>query len=107
MYAFDAFARTTNSGWGRADAGGTYTSVGSAREYFVSDGLGRMNLPKGGMSRGAILEDVSERDIDSGVAFSLNKLPSAGSASIYALARRSGNSEYRGFARITSAGEVL
>ncbi|MEZ5241681.1 MAG: PKD domain-containing protein [Microthrixaceae bacterium] len=47
----DAFGRTATGGWGSADLGGAWTVSGTASNYSVSGGEGRISLTAGGVGR--------------------------------------------------------
>jgi len=93
-YAADAFGRTM-SGWGNADLGGAYTLQGSLSNYTVGNGMGTIHLPQAGASRSAMLNTVSQRDVDIKFRVSVNQAAAGGNYFIYAAARRNGNNEYR------------
>ena len=93
-YAADAFGRTTG-GWGTADVGGAYTLQGSAANYNVGSGAGTISVPTANSTRSAILNTVSQRDVDIRVRVSVDKVAAGGNYFVYEVARRNGNSEYR------------
>ncbi|MEP7377968.1 MAG: right-handed parallel beta-helix repeat-containing protein [Chloroflexota bacterium] len=105
-YAYDDFARTTINGWGAAKVGGSYMTPGPAQDYGVSAGAGRMTLPRSGASRSATLGSINQRDVELLLSFRLSKLPTQGSVSIVAVARRapSTGNAYRAWLRIRPGG---
>jgi hypothetical protein len=61
----DAFGRTSASSFGSADLGGAYTTVnGSASDYNVSTGLGRITGSTTGTTRLAVLAAQQFTDVD-------------------------------------------
>jgi hypothetical protein len=62
----DVFSRTSASSWGSADSrGGAYTAVnGSASDYSVSGGLGRIAHASTGVSRYTVLTGITGADVD-------------------------------------------
>jgi len=105
-YAGDAFERVVNGGWGSADNGGSYTGSGSAADFAVADGTGRMTLPTAGATRAQYLAGVSQRDVDVRVRVASDRLAQGGQF-IYALARRvSSGNEYAGKLRFAPDGNV-
>jgi PKD repeat protein len=93
-YAADAFGRTV-SGWGNADIGGAYSLQGDAANYAVSGGVGTMQFASGGASRAALLNAVSQRDVDVSFRVSTDKVAAGGNYTVYAVTRRTGTNEYR------------
>jgi PKD repeat protein len=95
LVAADAFSRTTNNGWGSADVGGSYTIQGTPANYSVGGGVGNIVVPAAGNSRSALLNGVSQRDLDLRFRVRADKVPTGAASFVYAVARRNGNSEYR------------
>jgi CSLREA domain-containing protein len=93
-YVADGFGRTTG-GWGSADIGGVYTLQGSTSSYSVGSGTGTMNVSAANSTRAALLNGVSQRDVDIRVRLTVDKAAAGGGYVIYAVARRIGSSEYR------------
>jgi len=105
-YAADAFSRSVTSTWGSADVGGAYTLQGTAANYSVADGVGRISVPSAGITRSAILTDVSERDLDISFRVKTDKAAAGGGYFVYAVARRNGNNEYRPRITLNANGSV-
>jgi hypothetical protein len=107
-YAWDSFSRSLTSGWGMAEVGGAFTTLGPAGSYSVRNNVGVMTLANSaGVGRGAVLASVSQRDVDLTVRLRLDKLPVSGEAWFYAVARRTGpNDEYRARIRLKPSGVV-
>ncbi len=107
-YAFDSFERSESGGWGSADSGGSYNVSGAAGDYSVANGSGRMNLPRAGAGRSAVLGDVVHRDFELRLQFRVDTLPSQGSIWVHGVARAGpGDNEYRVKARIRHDGAVF
>jgi hypothetical protein len=119
--ATDTFGRTASGGWGSAELGGPWTLTGTAANFSVSGGSGRVAVPAGG-SRAAVLGETSSRDVDVRVTYSTDK-PVSGSfgqvftlftrrqadGAAYALrVRRSDDGSVRmGIVRTTASSDVL
>lgn len=95
VVAADAFARTSASGWGVADTGGSYGHQGPASDFSVGSGSGSVVVPSAGMTRSALLPSASARDVDITFRVRTDKTVAVGNFFVYAVARRSGTSEYR------------
>jgi hypothetical protein len=90
----DPFTRETGNGWGSAPTGGAYTMFGSSGSFSVDGSAGHM-LVGAGVTRGALLDSVSRRDVDIKFRVSADKPAMGGKNFVYAVARRIGNNEYR------------
>jgi PKD repeat protein len=95
VVAQDLFGRTLTSSWGAADLGGAWTLGGTASNYSVGGGIGRIALTAGGLSRLASLNSVSVADVDATIDLSLDKTPTGSGASVALMARKVGTSGYR------------
>ncbi len=95
VYADDTFERSVANGFGSAPTGGTYTYTGSAANFTVAGGEGRITLPSAGVSRAATLSPAGAQDVESTVDFTLNKTPTGGGTYIGSVLRKNGNTEYR------------
>ncbi len=93
-HAADGFGRT-QSGWGSADLGGSYSLQGQATNYAVGNGVGTMQVSAANQTRHALLSNVSATDVDIRFRVAVNKVAAGGNYLVYAVARRTGNSEYR------------
>jgi len=93
--AADAFSRTVSGGWGSADAGGTYTLIGASSSFNVDGSAGTITAGSASTSRGAYLAGSSGADVDITFRVAVDKVAAHANDWIYAIARRSGNSEYR------------
>ena len=95
VYAADSFGRSTASGWGSADVGGTYTLLGDPTSYNVGGGTGQVIVPKASATRSATLAGVTAGDVDITVRFAVNKPPTGNGQYVYVIARNIGSSSYR------------
>jgi hypothetical protein len=93
--ATDAFARTRSSSWGGADMGGLWRLIGSASSFNVANGVGTIDLPAPGASRGAMLDEVNQMSVDIRFRVAVSKVPAGNNLIVYAVARRNTNNEYR------------
>jgi large repetitive protein len=78
-----------------AEKGGLYSLAGTSSSFNVSNGSGSMNVPAAGIARGALLNSVSQRDVDLKFRVSANKVAAGGAYYVYGVARHNGGSEYR------------
>jgi hypothetical protein len=102
----DNFGRTVTGGFGSARVGGRYSVSGSASDFRVEGGLGRMRTPAGS-SRSALLSPTAV-STSSAVSFRLDRLPEGGSAWLYLASRRgSDGTEYRARVRIDGTSAVF
>jgi len=106
IYAADSFGRSATDSWGDADVGGSYAILNNSTNYSVASGVGSMVVPKAGALRAALLNSVSEQDVDISLRFSVDKAPSGQAYWIYAVARRDGTNEYRAKARLLADGRI-
>ena len=95
VFASDLFGRSVVNGFGSADVGGAWTVAGTASNFSVSGGRGRIVLPTAAASRSAVLAGVSVADVDTRVQFSLDRDPTGGGVFLSSVARKVGTSEYR------------
>jgi PKD repeat protein len=95
VLAADTFSRTVTNGFGAAETGGTYILNGTAANFAVNGGMGRITVPTLGASRTASTPLLSTTDVDARVDLSLDSDPSGGGAYLSLLTRRSGNNDYR------------
>jgi PKD repeat protein len=106
-YATDTFTRTVANGLGNAELGGAYTLSGTASNFSVSGGRGRMANAIGG-TRAAYLNAVSRTDIDFLTDVSLDVASNGGGAYVSVIGRRIVNgTDYRVKLRYMSNGTVI
>jgi large repetitive protein len=77
-----------DDGWASADVGGRYSTRGTAADFYVREGSGRMLLPSAGSGRTVFLPEVAVRDLDLKFSVSFDRLPEGGNLFIYGVARR-------------------
>ena len=105
--ADDSFERTETAAWGSASVGGTYSLFGTATDYGVAGGSGRMVIATAGASRGAILTGVSVRDVDVRIRLATDRsVTGSGQFGYIVLRHVSAEEEYRGKVRIASDGGI-
>ena len=105
--ADDIFERTETASWGSASVGGTYSLSGTAADFGVADGSGRMVVATAGASRGAILTDVSVRDVDVRVRLATDRpVTGSGQFAYIVLRRVNADEEYRAKVRLASDGGI-
>ncbi|WP_344798148.1 LamG-like jellyroll fold domain-containing protein [Frondihabitans peucedani] len=102
--ASDAFGRTLSSGWGTADVGGAWTSVGSASNLSMQTGTGRITLSGPSAQAGATLASVSQTGVDLSVTFALAQAASGGGTQVSLQGRKIGSSDYRATVQLTGSG---
>jgi PKD repeat protein len=106
--ALDTFNRTSSSGWGTADLGGSWSHSGGTGNFSVSGGTGSMIMDQSGRKKQAWLGSVAETSSDTSATLSLNKNQTGGGTYLYLLGRRiSNNTSYHAKARIKSNQEVV
>jgi PKD repeat protein len=95
LAASDTFSRTVTSGWGAADAGGTWTPVGgSAAVASVSDGTGHITLNPGN-GRSIVLPSTSLIQGATEITYTLEGAPSTGALYFGTESKYSSGSSYR------------
>lgn len=107
VVAEDGFGRTVSNTWGSADLGGAWTLGGSASNYTVGGGLGRIALVSGGTSRLASLNSVSVADVDATIDLALDKATTGSGATVALMARKVGTSGYRLVASLKPTSRTL
>ena len=107
VVARDLFGRTVANAWGPADLGGAWTFSGTAANFSVSGGVGRIVLPTAGVSRSSTLASVSVADVDQLVDLTLDKGPTGGGVYVSSVVRKVGNTEFRLRAYLRPTGSTL
>ncbi len=105
-YATDAFGRTVTGGFGTADTGGAWSTVGRAADLSVGGGAGRLRLPTAGAQNAAYLNAVSSSDTEVAVAMSVDKPATGGGVYVSVVGRRIAADSYRTQVRMLSTGQV-
>ncbi|WP_375477358.1 beta strand repeat-containing protein [uncultured Jatrophihabitans sp.] len=102
--AADDFGRSTSSGWGTADVGGSWTTSPAA-SAAVAGGVGRMSLGAGATVNAYFSQFALQTD--AAVTFSLDKKPTGGGTSFTLAGRRiSGQGAYRAKVLVAPSGAV-
>jgi len=105
--ASDSFSRTVSNGFGAADVGGSWTTVGLVSGLSVDGSVGKFTLPSPTAGPGAYLNSVSAEDKDITVKLSSDKVVNGNGAYFWVVGRRvSGAGEYRGRVRLRSDGQL-
>lgn len=106
-FAQDTFTRTVSNGLGTADTGGPWTVTGSASNYSVASGTGRLRIATAGSSSYAYLGSVSSSATDIYLELASDKPASGSGLYLSVVGRRiAGSGEYRAKAQVTSTGAV-
>ncbi len=104
--AADTYSRTSNAGWGTADAGGSWTTTGSSTLYTVGAGTGRIRLNAGSGPR-ALLSQVASQDTDLTTSFSIDKPPTGSGVYLTVIGRYvPAAGSYAGKIKLTGDGKV-
>jgi PKD repeat protein len=90
----DLFERSTTNGLGTADIGGNWALTGTASNFSVANGTGRITLPTAGAMRFATLTGTTARDTDTTVQLALDKAPTGGGTFVGISSRKVGTTEY-------------
>jgi len=108
----DGFERSVVGGWGAADLGGSYGLTGTRSDFSVAAGAGVVRVPAGG-TRSALLQEVSQRDVEVAVRVRADKVPAGGSGQFASVVGRrvavssgSPQLQYRGRLRLLPGGGV-
>ncbi len=109
--AYDTYTRVISNGWGSADVGGAYTTIGAASDFSVDGSQGIMLMTATGSAnqRVARLDSVSVLDGNYTLQASYSALPNNSNSNYtYMTVRRiSTGNEYRGKIRLDSNGHVF
>jgi PKD repeat protein len=103
-YAADSFSRTTTGGFGTADTGGAWTTSGTAANFSVSGGTGRITAARGS-NMFAYLPGVSSSDTEVRATASFAR-PTAGSVYVGLVGRRVGANTYGARVVVSPTGTV-
>lgn len=92
--ASDTFGREVSSGWGEAEVGGPWSAVfGAASAASVAQGVGTIRLDPG-TTRNMALPQLSVKDSETQVTFSLDSAPASGGSYVGVLARQTQAGDY-------------
>ena len=103
-FAADLFSRTTATGFGTADTGGAWTVSGTASNYSVGGGVGKIKIVTAGSGPAAYLNSVSSTDSDVTMDASMDKVPNGGGGYLALVGRGTATNAYRGKVKIASNG---
>lgn len=102
--ATDAFGRTVSNAWGTADSGGAWTATGTASNFAVNSGVGKISSTVTATSNQARLAGVSSTELDVSTRISFDKAQSGTGSWVNLVGRYVGsNLEYRGRVRFGGA----
>ena len=105
-FATDSFSRTVASGLGTADLGGAWTVTGTASNYTVAGGVGRLSAGIG-TTRQASLDSVQQSDTEVDTTVSLDQTQTGGGTYLAVVGRRvSAGNDYRVKFRVQANGAV-
>ncbi len=105
-YATDTFSRTSASGWGTADQGGAWALSTTASLYAVDGSTGSMQLKTAASGPMAMLNSVSQANVNIAVDTSISAAATGGGAYVNLLARHVGTSDYRIKERFVAGGTI-
>lgn len=106
-FASDTFGRQVNNGFGSADLGGVWSTTNTSSLFGVSNGAGRMTMPRAGSGVTQALEGVSARDVEATVDLAFDKPSSATGIYGTLIVRRDGGDSYRLRARAMPTGTMV
>ncbi|WP_246190459.1 PKD domain-containing protein [Agromyces agglutinans] len=105
--AADAFGRTVANGFGTADAGGAWTTAGTASRYSVSGGQARLHYPTAGITLNANLQSVSSTATDVQATLSPDRASSGSGMYLHLSGRRvPAVGAYQAKVRLLPSGQV-
>ena len=102
VLAADEFERTSASGWGTADVGGTWSNVTGSS---VGGGVGLLSLMNG-QTRATTLSGTLPSGTDARVSVSIDKVANGGGAHVNIAPRKTAAGEYRAKLRFSATGVV-
>lgn len=105
VFAGDAFGRTVSNGLGAADIGGSWTTTGSAANYSVGDGVGKLQAAAGERAN-AYLTGAASVDSDLTVTMGVEQAVTGGGIYLSAIGRRVDGNDYRARAKLQQSGAV-
>jgi len=104
--AVDTFERAVADGFGNADLGGSWTVTGSAANYAVVAGSGRVTMPSAGAGPNAYLTSASSTDTEVRVRLGFDKPATGNGTYVSVIGRRVDTADYRAKLRLQSNGTV-
>ncbi|CAN5163954.1 hypothetical protein BH09ACT10_BH09ACT10_11120 [soil metagenome] len=104
--ASDSFNRTVASGFGTADAGGPWTTTGTASRYSVANGVGTMAAAPGSSLRADLL-GLQQTSINMTSTATVDAAPAGGGTYVALVGRRvNSTNDYRLKVRLQAGGAV-
>ncbi len=103
----DTFSRAAIGGWGGAAPSRHWVPDGQAAAFSVGHGAAAITLSEAGSARSITQTGVVARDVDLAARFGLERLPDAGNAFVYLVARRADDAEVRLKVRIDESGALF
>src|SRR3954453_7329477 len=86
--ASDQFQRRISPGWGKPAEDGEYVLRGKSASFAVDGTAGRVTLGSSNRASLALYPNLSERDVDVLLRFSITRASSSGDYWVWAVARR-------------------
>jgi len=94
-FAIDSFSRSVTSGWGSAEAGGTW-SVAPVAQGSITNGRGQLRMPGAGAGPGAYLTGPTSSSTDLTATMSVDKTATGSGTYVWLRGRRvPGAGDYR------------
>jgi len=107
LLADDDFDGTVDEGWGDAPLGGRWSLSGTKADYVVLPGAARVTVPEVGLTRRAVLQGVTERDVEVFFRVKVDTPASGRGSFVYAILRHlEGEHEFRAKLRFAKDGAV-
>lgn len=88
VLASDAFERQVSSGLGTADAGGAWSTTGTASAYSVAGGSGRLRMASPGITLNAYLDGARQQAGDLRIDFAVDKAATGSGTFVSVIGRR-------------------
>ncbi|WP_109505943.1 PKD domain-containing protein [Nocardioides speluncae] len=102
----DHFTRTVAGGWGTADSGQLWSGTGSASQFAVASGTGRMTMTGPGNGPSMRIGGISDLGTDTQVSVGLDQVPTGSGVFVSVLARDRSAGSYRAVANLRANGSV-
>jgi PKD repeat protein len=94
-FVVDNINRTVTNGFGSADVGGAWSTVGTASAFAVASGAGKLTLPRAATQLSAYLPAAARTDTDLTARLALSATPAGGPVYVTVAGRRpSSGNEY-------------
>ncbi|MEU4675737.1 hypothetical protein [Micromonospora sp. NPDC023737] len=90
----DTFTRSTSNGWGTADTGQSWTTVGTASDYAVAGGSGRHIHTNVSTLRQSYIAPGGSRNFTHVFDIQIPVMPAGGGISVWAVVREADTSNY-------------